>query len=844
MYPLIQYRKSELALKYAYRLRRHSAETSIFWLPAETIHKFHRSYVAIARCCWIPGHEDPAADVMELVKHWLEQEENGRWLMVIDNAGNGDDDASLTEDTSFVNSGLLSRYIPSCVHGYVLITTRNGNVGNIFALNELVEVGSMTEEESCALIQARLPHEDDENDIAVLALLHKMIPLALVRATNEIISRKPLRLKDYVESLLTKNTADDQITEIPERQKASSVEEHSLLSILPYVEGATYNSTFREHEPLCLPGTRTDVLNQIMAWSEDPTAACIFWLNGMAGTGKSTIARTVARNFDNQKRLGASFFFSRDRADLGHAAEFFTTLAIQLAKALPALKEHICQAITEHIDIAHQSLQAQWEQLILQPLSMLKGSQLQPPNLVFVIDALDECESDNDARVILRLLSEAKDLNTSWLRVFITSRPELPIRIGFLALPGLHQDLILHDISQSEHDIYIFLKNELANIRKDHYLPTDWPGEPTIRLLVQRANGLFIYAMTTCRFIGNNHWSPEEGLSLVLQHDVAGSSLDRIYTQILRHSVLGDCTDQDREALAGLFRQIVGSIAILFEPLSGASLARLLDTPEKTIYSISGRLHSILDVPESQDTPIRLMHPSFRDFLLDRQRCLDLQFWVNKSEAHSTLVEKSLKHMSSSLRRDICNLRMPGALVSEVKSNLVERFLPVHVQYACCYWVDHLQQGKNGLCGDNGPVHIFLQKHFLHWLEALSLMKHMSRGVIMVRTLESMLTVSGYKYLPYSSELRLMESSRLMKALVCAPLSKMQNDSSSITDQLLRKHLFKRIALLSYLHLSKAWCGNCLRTRYRVGLTGYQKYRKSGAHYCRRSRVTQAGSVL
>jgi pantothenate kinase-related protein Tda10 len=80
------------------------------------------------------------------------------------------------------------------------------------------------------------------------------------------------------------------------------------LSKLSYATDAAFNSRSREHEPQCLADTRVDLLRQLMAWWNNPCDKCIFWLNGMAGTGKSTIARTVAQTFHDQGRLGASFF--------------------------------------------------------------------------------------------------------------------------------------------------------------------------------------------------------------------------------------------------------------------------------------------------------------------------------------------------------------------------------------------------------------------------------------------------------------------------------------------------------------------------------------------------------
>jgi hypothetical protein len=148
------------------------------------------------------------------------------------------------------------------------------------------------------------------------------------------------------------------------------------LKLLPYAADAAFNSRLWEQEPQCLPETRVDLLQQIKEWGENPRGACIFWLSGIAGTGKSTIARTVSRHFAEQKYLGASFFFSRGRGDLGHAGKFFTTIAVQLANTLPALKPYVCKAITNHSNIDKQGLSEQWKHLIFQPLSDLKDVSL------------------------------------------------------------------------------------------------------------------------------------------------------------------------------------------------------------------------------------------------------------------------------------------------------------------------------------------------------------------------------------------------------------------------------------------------------------------------------------
>src|SRR5277367_6209990 len=163
------------------------------------------------------------------------------------------------------------------------------------------------------------------------------------------------------------------------KQNMNFAEQQQSLAKLPHAAQAAFNSTDNQHDPLCLQDTRVDVLNQIGVWADGSDERCIFWLNGMAGTGKSTIARTIAQEYYNRKRLGASFFFSRGVEDRSHAGKLFTTIAVQLAHILSALKQHICTAVDEHNDIAGQSQHDQWKHLILQPLSKLTANSCQSP---------------------------------------------------------------------------------------------------------------------------------------------------------------------------------------------------------------------------------------------------------------------------------------------------------------------------------------------------------------------------------------------------------------------------------------------------------------------------------
>ncbi|RYP57870.1 hypothetical protein DL770_010563 [Monosporascus sp. CRB-9-2] len=514
------------------------------------------------------------------------------------------------------------------------------------------------------------------------------------------------------------------------------------LNRLPYAEDAPFNSYSKQQESDCLPRTRVDLLYDIYNWVDGQDERCIFWLNGLAGTGKSTIARTVARKY-SEERLGASFFFARGGGDVSRAGMFVTSIAVQLANNVPPLKRYICDAITDRSDIASQSLRDQWHHLVLRPLSKQDGNGCHS-SYVLIVDALDECDDDNNIRIILQLLAEARTLKTVRLRVFLTSRPEISIRSGFCQIPdGEHQDFVLHHISPPivDHDIYTFLEYNLRLIRQERRLGAGWPGKEVVTRLVQNASGLFIWAATACRFIREGKRFAVKRLDIIL----CGSSnaargpekrLDEIYITVLQNSIPSDCTDEEIEEQCRTLRHTLGSVVVLFSPLSARSLSTLLHVPKQDVDQTLEDLHAILDIPEDQTRPLRLHHPSFRDFLLNRERCRDLNFWVDEKQAHQMLAGCCIQLMSASLTQDICGVNAPGVRVADVESNRVEHCLPPGVQYACLYWIQHLQKSGTQLC-DNDQVHQFLKFHLLHWLEALSWMRKISEGIHAIISLES-----------------------------------------------------------------------------------------------------------
>ncbi|KAH8107577.1 hypothetical protein DFH11DRAFT_1711280, partial [Phellopilus nigrolimitatus] len=169
----------------------------------------------------------------------------------------------------------------------------------------------------------------------------------------------------------------------------------------------------------CLQGTRTDVLHDICDWaiSHQEPQTKLFWLYGIAGSGKSAIASSVASSLQ-KGCLAGCFFFKRDIPECRSPQYFISTLAYHLARAYKPFGDVVLQVLQDDPDIANKAVRLQFETLFSGPLS--KCSQIYPPKpLIIIVDALDECQ---DAGSVSAYLAQLAGL-VSWLKIFVTSRP-------------------------------------------------------------------------------------------------------------------------------------------------------------------------------------------------------------------------------------------------------------------------------------------------------------------------------------------------------------------------------------------------------------------------------------
>ncbi|KAE8135482.1 WD40-repeat-containing domain protein [Aspergillus pseudotamarii] len=561
------------------------------------------------------------------------------------------------------------------------------------------------------------------------------------------------RWVQFDQQLLWKQRAEQTLAQIDNVLSGiQDISREMELCKLTIAEGAAFDSYTNQHEVECLPGTRTDLLKQVTDWSLSTQGECIFWLNGMAGTGKSTVSRTVCKLLQEQGLLGASFFFKRGKSDCGSAEKFFATIVRQIIVQEPRLIPSIRRAIQRDPSISTKSLGEQFNKLLLEPLLAVKHDPAGTSFLVVVVDALDECDPENDIGLLLRLLPMVSTQSSIRIRVFLTSRPEIPIREGFDNVSGdNHRTIGLHEIVESsiKHDILLFMNDRFEEMRRKLSLPKGWPGEKTIQDLVNMASPLFISAATMCRFIADRRWNPEKRLALVLgsgsTENASTSHISKlehtylpVFEQIL-HSGDDDEDDDEKAQLVQEYRVIVGTIIILANPLALTSLAKLLNVPSSDVSRRLDFLHSVLSIPDDEGTPIQLFHQSFRDFLLHPKVRTKTEFWIDEEHIHKETLFRCIEVMArqkGGLSKNICQLSSDAASRSDISDETIRDYLPAELQYSCHHWIYHLQRGKYQIT-DHDEIHKFVQKHFLHWLEAMSVLGLAQEIVSGIKTLQS-----------------------------------------------------------------------------------------------------------
>lgn len=482
-----------------------------------------------------------------------------------------------------------------------------------------------------------------------------------------------------------------------------------------YARGAGLNS-----EKECLPGTRTQALDEITEWiNRVDDERRVYILHGAAGTGKSAIAHTIAGRFQKLGRLGSCFCFDCNFRSERRTNTIFSTISRNLADLDSRFKERLWQGIHADRGIRTSSdLKVQWENFILNPVKelMIAGP------VVIVIDALDESGDVFSRLRLLEFLSKHLTELPSNFRIFITSRSEKDIVDAFEGEPRVICTQADQFSSSTKQDIISYIRYSIAPYKHLKFI-----GENELSLLADMSEGVFQWASTFCKemVIGKPGLSPRKLYGTFTSLHNNSGPLDALYRQILEMNF--DAKDKD---VLSEFKSVMGQLMATFEPLSITSLAEMRrqydpgaeseDESREAINAVVKYMGSLLSGVAEESTAIRPFHTSFRDFLADQER--SLSFYINISEGHSILALSSLRIMKT-LHFNICHLETTFLSNKEIPdlAARVSNYISPPLSYSCRFWASHFE----GAIPDSAlhkELARFLYTSLLFWAEVLSLL--------------------------------------------------------------------------------------------------------------------------
>ncbi len=540
--------------------------------------------------------------------------------------------------------------------------------------------------------------------------------------------RKITFLNQYVSSLSQQDLFFD-------RLKPSDIAHHDYL-----LEGEEGRLLRRQ---VCTPGTRVGILDDVVTWAKNFSSDSpnVYWLFGHAGSGKTTIAYTIARRFefagdsDDTIILGGNFFCSREFKETRFSKYIIRTIVYHLALKCKPFSDALNRS--GRLDTITQNPRTQLDGLLFGPWWESKDARLAdtstPRHYLIVIDALDEIDGTGGSEFLRELvdaINNDKEKRLSGLKFFVTSRSDqgLVDHVKSLEWKQLYR---LQDVKEEEAraDVAIYLNASLP-----HFV-----GRPEMDQLVAQAAGLFIYASTVVKYVeGYASAEHEERLSTLF---VPGSTnprnpeetlLDNLYHQILLNA--------RRRFKSRYYLDILHTFLCSAERTSTSLVAELLLFPKKTNPALSytaiadGVLESLHAVFYTKNDKVLSYHKSFPDFIFDHAR--SGEFWCDKATHHQRLTHSCFRVMEG-LRFNIANI--PTSFIFDRDNHTlasdVERNIPHVLSYSCRNWDHHLSATKSTT---SDPLHEtlseFLKLRALFWIEVMNLLDSRGRCYPMLQT--------------------------------------------------------------------------------------------------------------
>jgi len=471
-----------------------------------------------------------------------------------------------------------------------------------------------------------------------------------------------------------------------------------------------------------------------MTWVNEtnPTRAPpVYWLTGLAGLGKTTIAYTICERLTDARLPFTSFFCSL-QLDSRKSNLLVTTLCHDLAELYKPYADSVLSILETNSKVVNAGLRIQIDELLVKPwqASIAQRNSRNVPTPIVVVDALDE--NNRGIEFLEELLRVIHAGHLAGIKFLITSRPHPKIVDICKSFPP-SAVCKLHEINAADvqNDIEKYLREALPALE----------DEPKLALLSQRAGGLFIYATTAVRFISPPYSSVSEMRSsletmlntgLLTSYDYGERSLvDELYGRIL-----GDAF-RDASVRATRLR-ILHTIICAETSVDVTVLAALADTKQDTVESVVESLHAVLFV-SPKDNCVYWYHSSFYDFVCSQVRakiCISfpqshptfhiVDIFCEPAAYHGILARRCFSIMREKLHFNMCKLPSSYIFDSEVPglNALVHSTFRPTLRYVSRHWARHLSQAMSA--NNNTGVLIrelkdFLCNTLLFWIEAMNL---------------------------------------------------------------------------------------------------------------------------
>ncbi len=495
----------------------------------------------------------------------------------------------------------------------------------------------------------------------------------------------------------------------------------------------------------CTKDTRVDIISEILAWVNDKDAPPVYWLTGLAGLGKTTIAYTICELLEEADLPFASFFCSL-QLDSRHSMLLVPTLCHDLAELYTSYADNVLSILETNSKIVHDArLRIQIDKLLVKPWQarIVQGKDRDLPTPIVVVDALDE--SDRGTEFLEALLRVIHAGQLAGVKFLVTSRPVPKIADLCKSFPP-NAVCKLHEVDTTnvQNDIEKYLREALPELQ----------DEPELRLLSQQAAGLFIYATTIVRFISpldapprsvsemRSHLQAMLNLEPLTSH--ADNVLDKLYERILGEAFSDASVRRSR-------LRILHTIVCAKSGINMSVLADLTNSDYDTVKRVVESLHAVLFV-SPKDGCVYWYHASFLDFVFSQARARFsaslprnnpvqqvIDVYCDASAHHGFLARRCFSVMQASLHFNMCNLPSSYVFDSELDSSSIDKTISPTLRYVSRHWARHLLRAAptadDLICG----LKDFLKNKLLFWIEAMNLIGANSECFSLVKDAETWL---------------------------------------------------------------------------------------------------------